>query len=1157
MNKNELPITKLKGGEEINPSQKSQRNIKKILKNGQKHKTIVKEIKRRNKDNTFKVYDNNLNSCTLDVNISQSLAHPSKTYKPNNISLNFLSINTEKKNPYLVNKETKICSQNTKTAKKIAVNANKNIEDIIKRRILDNKNINNNSLIKRNTNANKKLKFAKNRAETSKELKRPLLFAKKGKTMNTIDLKNDKIVGSSKNVKEKMNKKRNTYKDKYYETKAFLMNDKLDEDISGNIINKDNDEETYKLYNLNDLNLNTEIISDDKIYNNSNNKRSMNYDYDSCFEEDTKSKKSQLIRNHSSSKPSKNISNDKEHFYLYDSINPSSVSIIGDKKDVCCVNDINAFEINKSNDIKNSHGVEDKKDTENKDKEPENKFYKINLNKAKDNQNDSIVNTNDFSTNANLNSIEKNNNSNNSVSKIKRNTPSIKEIKNIKKNISNTIFTSNSNKLNNSDKSMNNNKEDPQNKNACINSFEIKVYSNIDESSDNPSSNKPNIINPNIKSNVYAPKKLTNHFSIKANNDRNNGKTIDSSKNPKKIEIIYLGENNENESNDKEKNMFSHRIAYTKKISKGYFQKYNSNKYISDRDRSYNELKRNKIKNRTKIHKLNSSFEARNNMQMSNIFMNNNISNNNFDFLYGHGGTSSLIMNTEYQPSNNCLYFDNPYYKLNYNTNKIIYEIKSPNQILSKMNNINKNINNYLKNSNNNNYKNNYNLSIKNDQYTAKNINIDYTDNNQEYLLKKINFEDFIILEEKMIDIKNTLSGRNLVINECFEYLNYYYNSSIYNNFDNLFENDNNIKDLKICLGYKILSVIICYNCSLDINVFEQTYLLLKEIIDLNYKCIILLFEYSFENILPNIETKNLWLNKMKNKISNYNSLKQKKLFNEIINLNNNSNVTILEKIKININYIMNNLNIILSNIKTKNNEYLLILFNSMNEEIYKNIFIYFFNYVLRIINLQGSIIGSTVIQNNLLNNKSPIVPYIQTKNIKKYSLVLDLEETLLHFNMNITNNNQGVVDIRPGAIKFLDNISEYFELIVFNEGEQRYTDILIDSLEENKIYFEHRFYREHISIDNNDVVKDLNKIGRSLDKILIIDNMPQNFKLQKDNGITIKSFWGDSPNDNILYELSIILIKIAKDGGNIRDGLIKYKDEIIKKITIGSDESI
>ena len=69
---------------------------------------------------------------------------------------------------------------------------------------------------------------------------------------------------------------------------------------------------------------------------------------------------------------------------------------------------------------------------------------------------------------------------------------------------------------------------------------------------------------------------------------------------------------------------------------------------------------------------------------------------------------------------------------------------------------------------------------------------------------------------------------------------------------------------------------------------------------------------------------------------------------------------------------------------------------------------------------------------------------------------------------------------------------------------------------------------------------------------------MKQNFKLQKENGILIKSFYGVNDykcnTDNVLGELSNILIKIAKDGGDIRNGVVKYKNEIIKRVTLGDN---
>ena len=64
--------------------------------------------------------------------------------------------------------------------------------------------------------------------------------------------------------------------------------------------------------------------------------------------------------------------------------------------------------------------------------------------------------------------------------------------------------------------------------------------------------------------------------------------------------------------------------------------------------------------------------------------------------------------------------------------------------------------------------------------------------------------------------------------------------------------------------------------------------------------------------------------------------------------------------------------------------------------------------------------------------------------------------------------------------------------------------------------------------------------------------------KQKKDNGILIKSFYGKEDYsgraDTILEELAKILIKIAQEGGDLRKSIIKYKNEIVNKITIGND---
>ena len=77
---------------------------------------------------------------------------------------------------------------------------------------------------------------------------------------------------------------------------------------------------------------------------------------------------------------------------------------------------------------------------------------------------------------------------------------------------------------------------------------------------------------------------------------------------------------------------------------------------------------------------------------------------------------------------------------------------------------------------------------------------------------------------------------------------------------------------------------------------------------------------------------------------------------------------------------------------------------------------------------------------------------------------------------------------------------------------------------------------------------KDLTKLGR--DKIIIVDNL--SFKLQRNNSIWIKSFYGYCVR-NTLKILSLILEKIRFDSeetNDIRDSLRKEQHLIINKIT-------
>jgi len=82
--------------------------------------------------------------------------------------------------------------------------------------------------------------------------------------------------------------------------------------------------------------------------------------------------------------------------------------------------------------------------------------------------------------------------------------------------------------------------------------------------------------------------------------------------------------------------------------------------------------------------------------------------------------------------------------------------------------------------------------------------------------------------------------------------------------------------------------------------------------------------------------------------------------------------------------------------------------------------------------------------------------------------------------------------------------------------------------------------------------VKDLSRIGRPLNKTIIVDNVAENFSLQPDNGIFIKS-WFDDMSDTALFELAPLLKQIVeKKVKDVREALRKFRDQMIEQIQKG-----
>ena len=86
----------------------------------------------------------------------------------------------------------------------------------------------------------------------------------------------------------------------------------------------------------------------------------------------------------------------------------------------------------------------------------------------------------------------------------------------------------------------------------------------------------------------------------------------------------------------------------------------------------------------------------------------------------------------------------------------------------------------------------------------------------------------------------------------------------------------------------------------------------------------------------------------------------------------------------------------------------------------------------------------------------------------KQYTLVLDLDETLVHF-----KNEAGKAKflIRPHAYSFLRNMAAHFEIIIFTAAQKEYADWILDKIDGYGV-ISHRLYREHCQMNQTSHLK-------------------------------------------------------------------------------------
>ena len=465
----------------------------------------------------------------------------------------------------------------------------------------------------------------------------------------------------------------------------------------------------------------------------------------------------------------------------------------------------------------------------------------------------------------------------------------------------------------------------------------------------------------------------------------------------------------------------------------------------------------------------------------------------------------------------------------------------------------------------------------------------------------EIKSEDLIMLEERLNDINISLNNINDIndvgaISECVEFFVFYFHSSLSYKFPLIFSENKRIL-IQSAINLKLLTIVMTYHLSMNLNMLSDIILILKSIFSLLKNNLYLFIKkvqlyYGKEYVLQN----NIYF-------KTFNYILAKNGYDKLINENEISNLINNNCIKI-AQYLSE---IIIYYEDVGNNYYLdfLDLFNNISKLSEKDINNYFYNYLYSAKSkgripkpkmeyhplpstLRNNRKNNYYINNQTINNYNNIninnineydknykikktnndklyIDYLKNKisppflpisnNNKNYTLVLDITNTLINIKYANPQGQILIPNLRPGIFSFLNSVKPLYELVAFSSETREFSEVILNEIEKNKKFFDFKLYKDHCTLYKNRFVKDITKLGRDIRKIIIVDDDENNFVLNKENGIKIKPFLGEeNNNDTSLFELKKILILFERMGlDDVRKGIKSYEKDIKDKISMNN----
>jgi FMN phosphatase YigB (HAD superfamily) len=492
-------------------------------------------------------------------------------------------------------------------------------------------------------------------------------------------------------------------------------------------------------------------------------------------------------------------------------------------------------------------------------------------------------------------------------------------------------------------------------------------------------------------------------------------------------------------------------------------------------------------------------------------------------------------------------------------------------------------------------------------------INFNKIDNNN-----SINFEYIYMLESKNRSILNKINNYDICFNECHDWIEYYFNKNIYDIIISLFKLKRNKNNIINKIKIETLCYFLCYDASFSknfsqagiliktiFNLLHNNFLLLTGFIINNFtsknnnndqynnhlinnlnnlinkelkinlssqdmnneNCIIDIIEQNYKQInnyykmiIDNIYNYNFTPSMSSSPVNDINAMNNNKMYKfphclslNLDKLSNNQKLKIISLFFFDAYKLLNNYNIL--DLKIFYDLYL-------NKKTINNNSIKYNDNIKQNFNNQRSknrIGYHYLLSNNFSINNDSNYLLSPIKSYYKYTLMINLDtivytdEIMYYYNINFDKAKKKII-LRPGLIKFLQEMKQIYELILFCNNSLEYIKKALRHLETNENFFEHILCENQLYFDKDGTIKDLDLLGRNLKHIIIIDSNQNMFKSYKDNVIFIRPFYGNVSDDgNVLKKLTEILKVIRYDIEDVDDAripLYNHKLEIFTKIT-------